>query len=255
MRHFEWPVELTPEERKWLSPDSPATARGVPGSDEAVRVGDRSLAQPDPATLRSQLEVLDSFHQDVASRFRDVLSRALKRLVEVRLSEVRWLAYSQFAYSRPDPTCYCVLKAAPLPVPLAMDLTPGFLFPMLDCLLGGGKRPCEVPDRPTTALEQRLARRLVRWLLDELHDAWEPLLAVEFSIERIESQAQRVRLVAPIESVVALDFEVHVAGQGGMLTLCLPYRAIRKMVDKLMVGEWHTQDASTVAPRSQPAAA
>jgi len=56
--------------------------------------------------------------------------------------------------------------------------------------------------------------------------------------------------VAPIESVVALDFEVHVAGQGGMLTLCLPYRAIRKMVDKLMVGEWHTQDASTVAPRS-----
>lgn len=251
MRDADWAVELTVDELNWLSAESPMTVADSSDASVGVRGVEWLKAQMDPAELRRQLQVLDSFHQDVASRFGDVLSRALKRLVEVRLTGVRWLTYSQYAYSRPDPTCYVVLKAVPLPVSLALDLEPNSLYPLLDCLLGGGKRANAVPSRPTTALEQRLARRIVQLLLDELHDAWEPLLAVEFSIDRIESQAQRVRLVAPAESVVSLEFVLHVADQTGKLTLCLPYRAIRKMVEKLVVGELHLPESPTVSTPPQ----
>ena len=98
--------------------------------------------------------------------------------------------------------------------------------------------PARCPHAPPTELEQRLSRRVVRLLLDELHDAWEPLLAVDLSIDRIESDAQRVRVVAPGEEVIVLTFEVRVTEQTGSFSLCLPQRAIRKIVDKLLVGEF-----------------
>ncbi|MCA9149156.1 MAG: hypothetical protein KDA92_07655, partial [Planctomycetales bacterium] len=192
-------------------------------------------------------DVVESFHQDVADRFADALSQGLQRLVEVRLAAVNSMSYSQFAFSRANPTCYVVLQAAPLPTSLALDVSPQLLFPVLDCLLGGGKRICQIPSRPPTELEQRLTRRVVKMLLDELHDAWEPMLAVELSVDHIENHAQRVRVVAPSESVVTLAFQVRVAEQCGEMTLCLPLRAIRKIVDKLLVAPRSNESANNVS--------
>jgi flagellar motor switch protein FliM len=118
---------------------------------------------------------------------------------------------------------------------------------MLDSLLGGGKHVCPLPQRAPTELEQRLARRVVRLLLDELHDAWEPLLAVDLSIDRVESDAQRVRVVAPGEEVVVLNFTARVTEQSGVFSLCLPQRAIRKIVDKLLVGELAGSEATALS--------
>ena len=229
--------ELTPEELALLTPDASddATATGVDGEFDGAEWAHGA----DPASLRRQLEVLETFHHDVASRFADRLSRSLQRLVEVRLTQVESITYSQFAFSRANPTCFVVLKATPLPTPLALDLSPSILFPILDVLLGGGHHPCTPPDRAPTELEQRLASTVACGLLDELHDAWEPLLALDLSVDRIETDARRVRLVAPGEAITTLVFHAEVAEQSGELTFCLPCRAIRKIVDKLLVGEYH----------------
>ncbi len=238
--------DLSAEELALLQAET-STPEAVQGAGDATEPAGRwGYDRQDPAEIRRQLDVLESFHQDVANRFADTLSRGLQRLVEVQLTEVRSMAFSQFAFSRPNPTCYFVLAAAPLPSNLALDLSPALLYPILDCLLGGGKQAFPLPQRPPTELEQRLAKRVVRMLLDELHDAWEPLLAVNLSIERIESQAQRVRVVAPGEGVATLTFQARVAEQSGELTLCLPHRAIRKIVDKLLVGEFHGGDAAAL---------
>jgi flagellar motor switch protein FliM len=238
-------AELTPEELELLQASEMHDPCSGRRSMDEIDAGEWVHGRQDPIELRRQLDVLESFHQDVANRFADSLSRGLQRLVEVELASVQPLSYSQFAFSRANPTCYAVLKAHPLPAPLALDLSPQLLYPLLDCLLGGGKHPCAIPQRAPTELEQRLARRVIRMLLDELHDAWEPLLAVDLSIERLESHAQRVRVVAPADAIVSLTFRVRVAEQSGELTFGLPLRAIRKIVDKLLVGEFHGVDGST----------
>lgn len=241
--------ELSARELSLLRPDN--QEQGESKRDSSVRpvrahtsTSERSTAARIVAAhesahpeIHAHLDVLASFHRDVASRFADTISRSLQRLVEVELVDAQTLTYSQYVYSRPAPTCYSVLSASPLPAPLAFDFSPSALYPMLDCMLGGGKHKCEIPDRPPTMLEQRLARRLLGLMLDELHDAWEPLLAVELSIERIESQPQRVRVVAPGEHVVALTFEVKLADQSGELSLCLPERAMAKVIDKLLAAK------------------
>ena len=73
--------------------------------------------------------------------------------------------------------------------------------------------------------------------MDELHDAWEPVLAVELDIQSVHHTAQQVRMVAPNENVITLCFRVRVADQTGDFSLCLPVRAIQKMISKLSVNE------------------
>ena len=239
------PAELTAEELTLLIPEKVAEPAATEVESDRA---DWAHGSVDLVSLRRQLEVMEAFHQEVAIRFADTLSRTLQRLVEVQLTHVESTAYSQFAFSRTNPTCYVVLSATPLPTPLALDVDPAILYPILDCLLGGGHQPCTPPERPPTELEHRLASTIVRSLLDELHDAWEPLLAVDLSIDRIESNAQRVRVVAPGEAIVTLVFKVEVADQTGEMTFCLPCRAIRKIVDKLLVGEYHpSNEGSTLS--------
>jgi flagellar motor switch protein FliM len=242
-------IDLTREEQELLQ-SAPSQSKPGRGWQDVVALTAADSAPHGPLDMRRQLEVLDVFHQDVASRFADAMSRGLQRLVEVQLTDVQAMTYSQFAFSRAKPTCFIVLQATPLPAPLAIDLSPALLYPILDSLLGGGKHICPLPDRAPTELEQRLAQRVVRLLLDELHDAWEPLLAVNLSIQRVESDAQRVRVVAPGDDVIVLCFKARVAEQSGVFSLCLPQRAIRKIIDKLLVGELAGAEGNGRQPHS-----
>ena len=239
---------LTDEERHLLS-------SGMIQVEDAPAAASPTVTHPavgETGEVARHLEVLQSFHLDVANRFSDVLSTGLRQLADVQLCDCRTLTYSQFAFSRANPTCLVILQATPLTSPLALDFSPTAIFPMLDCLLGGGKQPCAIPERPCTELEQKLTTRIAEMLLDELHNAWEPVLAVNLTVDRIESNAQRVRLIAPSEPVITLTFRVRIAEQSGELTLCLPTRAIRKMVDKLLVGEYRGEGSKVarVHPRT-----
>ena len=232
---------LTSEERELLSSGMIQVDRSA-NAGNAKQASDEAPLNADLDDVQGQLDAVQSFHLELARRFEDTLSSGLQQLVDVRLHDVRAMTYSQFAFSREKPTCLVILQATPLPSPLALDLSPSVLYPMLDCLLGGGKQPCAIPDRPPTELEQRLAARITDMLLDELRDAWETLLAVNLTIDRMESNAQRVRMVSPSDPVIVLIFRTRVAEQSGDFTLCLPTRAIRKMVDKLVCGEYGSAD-------------
>lgn len=228
---------LTTEERELLSSGMIQVDHEI-GDDCSKSVRDEPSGNPDLGNVQEQLDVIQSFHADLARRFEDTLSSGLQQLVDVQLHDVQAMTYSQFAFSRAKPTCFVILQATPLPSPLGLDLSPPVLYPLLDCLLGGGKQPCSIPDRAPTELEQRLAGRITEMLLNELRDAWEALLAVNLTVDRMESNAQRVRLVSPSDPVIVLIFRTRVAEQTGDFTLCLPTQAIRKMVDKLLCGEY-----------------
>ena len=180
-----------------------------------------------------QLDAVESFHQSVAKRFSIALSDLLQQVVDVRLRTARVDTYSKFIFSRATPTCLVTLKAHPLRESLGIDYSPTILYPLFDCLLGGGHQAVEIPTRPMTQIEQRLATRITTTLLAELHDAWEHVLAVDLAIELVESNAQRVRLIAPSDKTITLTFQTTVAEQSGEITICLPLRAVHKMIARL----------------------
>ena len=222
--------KLSLQERELLS--TARTSDAIHGP-QVLKFSEQHAAASAKVLSRKQLDAVHRFFQDIAQKFTLSISQLLHRSTEVKLNSVESITYSQFVFSRSNPTCLVVLDAAPLAEPWAIDFNPHLLYPILDCLLGGGRQPVTIPDRPPTDIEKRLTKRVTQLLLDELHCALEHVLSVELTVDQIHGNAQQVRIVAPSESVLTLVFRVEVAKQSGEFTLCMPMNSIGKMITKL----------------------
>ena len=69
-------------------------------------------------------------------------------IVEVKLTSVDQLTYSEFVFSLENPTCFNLITASPLEGQLILDINPSILFPIIDRLLGGGREPHTLTRRP-----------------------------------------------------------------------------------------------------------
>ncbi len=80
--------------------------------------------------------------------------------------------------------------------------------------------------------------RITRLFLAELKHAWENVLLLELSVERVESNPQLVQIVPPNEVVVLVEFELTLGDVRGMMNLCIPYTSIERVGNKLTANSW-----------------
>jgi flagellar motor switch protein FliM len=187
---------------------------------------------------KEQMRALQSLHEGFGRNFGAALSALLRNIVEVKLTSVDQLTYSEFVFSLENPTCFNLLKAEPLKGHLILDINPAVLYPIIDRLLGGGKETGSISRRPLTEIEKRLVSRITNLFLEELRHAWEAVVPLKLSVERVESNPQLVQIVPPNEVVVLISFELILGEVRGMLNLCIPFNSIERIGNKLTTNNW-----------------
>lgn len=187
---------------------------------------------------KEQMRALQSLHEGFGRNFGAALSALLRTIVEVKLTSVDQLTYSEFVFSLENPTCFNLLRAEPLEGNLILDINPSVLYPIIDRLLGGGKQSGPLARRPLTEIELRLVSRITALFMIELRRAWENVLELEISVERVESNPQLVQIVPPNEVVVLVSFELTLGDIRGMMNLCIPFNAIERFSSKLTANSW-----------------
>lgn len=200
---------------------------------------------------KEQMRALQSLHEGFSRNFGAALSAMLRTIVEVKLTSVDQLTYSEFVFSLENPTCFNLLRAEPLEGNLILDINPTILYPIIDRLLGGGKDAGPLTRRPLTEIELRLVSRITALFLAQLKKAWDIVLDLNLSVERVESNAQLVQIVPPNEVVVLVSFELTLADVRGMINLCIPFNAIERFSSKLTANSWvsYSRGASTQETR------
>lgn len=189
---------------------------------------------------KEQMRALQTLHEGFGRNFAAGLSAMLRSMVEVKLTSVDQLTYSEFVFSLENPTCFNLLKAEPLEGNLILDINPSILYPIIDRLLGGGNEGSPLARRPLTEIELRLVSRITGLFLDELRHAWENVLELHPEVTRVESNPQLVQIVPPNEVVVLISFEVALGEVRGMINLCIPYNSIERISGKLSANSWVT---------------
>jgi flagellar motor switch protein FliM len=187
---------------------------------------------------KEQMRALQSLHEGFGRNFGAALSAMLRSIVEVKLTSVDQLTYSEFVFSLENPTCFNLLRAEPLEGNLILDINPSILYPIIDRLLGGGRESSTLARRPLTEIELRLVARITGLFLHELKHAWENVLDLKLSVERVENNPQLVQIVPPNEVVVLISFELSVGDVRGMMNLCIPFNAIERVGHKLSSNSW-----------------
>ncbi len=187
---------------------------------------------------KEQMRALQTLHEGFSRNFAAGLSAMLRAMVEVKLTSVDQLTYSEFVFSLENPTCFNLLNAEPLEGNLILDINPSILYPIIDRLLGGGRELGPLARRPLTEIELRLVSRITNLFLGELRRAWENVLDLRLEVVRVESNPQLVQIVPPNEVVVLISFELALGEVRGMMNLCIPYNSIERISGKLSANSW-----------------
>lgn len=191
---------------------------------------------------KEQLRAITALHEGFARNFRASLSGFMRTIVEVDLSAVEQITYSQFILSLPNPTCFVLLTADPIEGSLALEINPTVLFPIIDRLLGGGQDVVTIPERPLTDIEFRLANRIMGIAIEQLDEMWAHVLpGIHFTVERTESNPHLAQMVAPNEPVVLVSVEVSLGEHSGMISICLPYGAIEPILADMAKRDWFSR--------------
>ncbi|NLX95163.1 MAG: flagellar motor switch protein FliM [Rhodopirellula sp.] len=199
---------------------------------------------------KEQMRALQTLHEGFGRNFAAGLSAMLRSMVEVKLTSVDQLTYSEFVFSLENPTCFNLLRAEPLEGNLILDINPSILYPIIDRLLGGGREGGPLARRPLTEIELRLVSRLTGLFLNELHHAWENVLDLTLEVVRVESNPQLAQIVPPNEVVVLISFELTLGDIRGMMNLCIPYNAIERIGGKLSANSWVTYGRKAATPET-----
>ena len=234
---------------------APAAAPGAPVDSgmSALRPREKVTAYDFKRPERvgkEQMRALQTLHEGFGRNFAAGLSGLLRSMVEVKLTSVDQLTYSEFVFSLENPTCFNLLQADPLEGNLILDINPSILYPIIDRLLGGGREGGMLARRPLTEIELRLVSRITDLFLKELAHAWENVLKLDLKVIQVESNPQLVQIVPPNEVVVLVSFEITVNDVRGMVNLCIPYNSIERIGGKLTANSWVTYARRQPSPQT-----
>jgi flagellar motor switch protein FliM len=212
---------------------APSAAMNRPG----MKVTPYDFKRPERVG-KEQMRALQTMHEGFGRNFGAALSALLRSIVEVKLTSVDQLTYSEFVFSLENPTCFNLINASPLEGQLILDINLSLLYPIIDRLLGGGSESTPTIRRPLTEIEMRLVSRITDLFLAEMKHAWKNVLDLQLSVDRVESNPQLVQIVPPNEVVVLISFEITLGDVRGMANLCITFNSIERISQQLTSNSW-----------------
>lgn len=199
---------------------------------------------------KEQMRALQTMHEGFSRNYGAALSALLRTIVDVKLTSVDQLTYSEFVFSLENPTCFNLINVPPLEGQLILDINPSLLFPIIDRLLGGTADSANPARRPLTEIELRLTHKITSLFLAEVKTAWANVIELEPVIDHVESNPQLVQIVPPNEVVVLISFELTLGEARGMMNLCIPFNAIERIGGKLSANSWVSYAKKPHTPES-----
>jgi len=187
---------------------------------------------------KDQMRSLEAIHEGFARNFGASLSAFLRTIIEVRVATIGQLTYGEFIHSLPNPTCFNLLSAHGLEGQLCLEISPLIVYPIIDRLLGGSNAELFIPQRPLTAIEWRLVRKITDRALTHMSEVWANVVNVEFTLAETESNPHLVQIVPPNEVVVVIGLELKMGTRAGTMTLCLPFNVVEPIMGKLATQSW-----------------
>lgn len=192
---------------------------------------------------RDLVRRLEHAHESFCRTASSGLSAELRASFELSVAGTEQLPYgTAMAETHPD-SLLAVLDVAPLETEVALVVEMPLALRLVDRLLGGGGKPREGSADTLTDLEVVILRRAITSIVEPLSATWLDLADVHFSIASMQTSPMTFQLVPPSEPVLMLHIEARLDGLVSPLVLCIPYRSVAPIVEKLEHRHYEGHDA------------
>ncbi len=187
--------------------------------------------------IRGRMPTLEILNDIFSRLFRNTLSMALRKVIEVSPRGVQMVKFGEFIRGLSVPSSLHVFRMDPLRGHAILSLDPKLVFALVDIFLGGtGMSSFRIEGRDFTTIESKLILKVVNWILNELEKVWGTIHPLTVQYVRSEINPQFVSIVSPSDLVITVSFGLEIEQFTGMFALCIPYAAIEPIKTKLYSG-------------------
>ena len=166
---------------------------------------------------------------------RTSLSTTLRRIIDLTAAPMELERFGAFVRTLPVPSSLQIFKMAPFRGHALIVLEPKLVFTFVENFLGGsGARNIRIEGRDFTAIEQRLIRRVVNILLNDLEKAWYSLQPLKVQYVRSEINPQFAKICQPEDVVIISRYDVDMDRAVGSITTCIPLANLESVKAKLL---------------------
>ncbi len=202
--------------------------------EEEIKTYD--FRRPDKLS-KEQMRTLQMIHENLARLLTTTLSTRLRSMVNFEVASIEQLSYEEFIRSLPQPTIIGICEMEPFTGQFIFEVNPDVGFAIIDRLFGGNGQPIG-SSRAFTDIEQVVFKKVLRWFLQAIPEAWENIIRVTPRLQEIESNPQFTQIVPNNDMTIIITLSAQIANSDGLINICIPYILLEPVVDRLSAQHW-----------------
>jgi flagellar motor switch protein FliM len=219
-----------------------ALLSGISGGEvetETDKPPDNSSVRPfnfsDPEKkVHGRMPALELMGERFVRSLRTSVSSSLRKPAGAKIVSHEIMKYADFIRAVSLPSSMHIVRMDPLRGSMLVLLDASLVFGVVDILFGGnGKGHFQVEGREFTTIENRIIKRMVDLILNDLKEAWKSIKPVSLTWLRTEINPQFITIIANDDLVLVTTLELEIDGSAGKVMFCYPYSILEPIKDKL----------------------
>jgi len=190
---------------------------------------------------REHLRTLEIIFEHYGRLLSTHLPAYLRKTVNVEVMNSEAVIYSEFTNALSNPVLLGIVDFKPLEGNIIIELSDNLGFAIVDRMLGGPGLPLD-KSREFSEIELVIIERIFTIITNLLHDPWENVVSLRPRLTRIETNCQFAQMIAPNETVSIITLNVKIGNTEGMLNICIPYKVLEPVIDKLNTKSWYSSE-------------
>ena len=196
---------------------------------------------------QDQMRLVGHVHEAFARDLSVYLSAQLRTIVDITLTAVDQVLYSEFVMSSAPPSALYVADAVGMGHKIVVELDPRLVIFTTEKLFGGPGEFLKQP-REVSLIEQRIMGKVMERAFYELEKAWKQVHTVDFEEDTFESNAEFVQIISGVEPAIVGTFEVTVYDQHSFINICYPYILLERILGRSGLNQWISSATTDVSP-------
>ncbi|HYG86969.1 MAG TPA: flagellar motor switch protein FliM [Azospirillum sp.] len=184
---------------------------------------------------KDRLPMLDVVFDRMVRLMNTSLRQFTSTNVEASLLRIDWLRFNEFLDTIELPALIGVARAEQWDSQLLVSIDSALIYCMMDVLLGGRhSRPGRIDGRTYTSIERKMTERLIKVILQDLGQSFDPLTQVEFTFDRLEVNPQFATITRATNAAIRVRIAIEVERRVGHAEIVIPYASLEPVRGKLV---------------------
>ncbi len=196
---------------------------------------------------QDQMRVLSYAHESFARDFSVFLSAQLRTIVDITLTAVDQVLYSEYVMSSAPPSALFVAEEQTTGQKMVFEIDPRLVIFTIEKLFGGSgdflKKAREI-----SQIEQRIMSKVVNRAFHELEKAWRQSQDITFREVAFETNAEFVQIIPSVEPALVCTFEVSVYEHKSFINVCYPYMMLEKALGRAGLKQFISGSSAPTPP-------